>query len=116
MFIKKKPQGSRPYGGGGQGQGGRGGRPGAPGDRKRDSRFGPGGGNPRFFQKKTCRFCSEKGALVDFKDTDRLKRFLTEKGKIMPRRITGNCAKHQRVLSRSIKRGRHSALIAFQID
>ena len=86
-----------------------GGRPGS-GNAER----GPGGG--RFFQKKTCRFCSDRSEFLDFKDSERIKRFLTEKGKIMPRRITGNCAKHQRILSRAIKRARHAALVAFQID
>jgi small subunit ribosomal protein S18 len=91
------------------------------GDKKRDSRGGPEGarggpGGSRFFQKKTCRFCAERALTIDFKDPDRIKRFLTEKGKIMPRRITGNCAKHQRILSRSIKRARHAAIVAFQID
>lgn len=94
--------------------------PGRPGDRKREpGSRGPGGfghGGPRFFQKKTCRFCSEKASVLDFKDLDRLRKFLTEKGKIMPRRITGNCAKCQRMLARAIKRARHSALLAFQID
>lgn len=88
-------------------------------NKKREPR-GPGAGGgfggPRFFQKKVCRFCTEKTALVDYKDADRLKKFLTEKGKIMPRRITGNCAKHQRALSRAIKRSRHAAIVAFQID
>ena len=87
------------------------------GDKKKEGRGGPGGpGGPRFFQKKVCRFCSEKSTQMDFKDTERLRRFLTEKGKIMPRRITGNCAKHQRVLARCIKRSRHVAFVAFQID
>ena len=88
-------------------------------DRKRDFRSGPGAGGPggpRFFQKKTCRFCADRQVYVDYKDPDRLKKFLTEKGKIMPRRITGNCAKHQRLLSRAIKRARHAALVAFQTD
>ena len=89
---------------------------GRPGDKKRDARPGGPGGGFRFFQKKTCRFCSERALVVDFKDTERLKRFLTEKGKIMPRRITGNCAKHQRVLARAIKIARHTSLFAFQID
>ncbi len=85
-------------------------------DKKREGR-GPGGpGGPRFFQKKVCRFCSDRSALIDYKDMERLRRFLTEKGKIMPRRITGNCAKHQRVLRKAIKRARHAAFLAFQID
>ena len=53
---------------------------------------------------------------MDYKDAERIRRFLTEKGKIMPRRITGNCAKHQRILARAIKIARHAAFLAFQID
>ncbi len=86
-------------------------------NKKRDFKGGPGGhGGPRFFQKKTCRFCADKNSLLDYKDTERLKKFMTEKGKIMPRRITGNCAKCQRVLTRAIKRSRHAGFVAFQID
>jgi small subunit ribosomal protein S18 len=85
------------------------------GDKKRDDRRGgPGGG--RFFQKKVCRFCADRTTAIDFKDVEKLRKFLTEKGKIMPRRITGNCAKCQRMLARAIKRSRHSAFVAFQID
>ena len=86
-------------------------------------RTGPGGyaaggerGPGKFFRKKVCRFCSEKTHAIDYKETERLARFLTEKGKVVPRRITGNCAKHQRMMSRAIKRARHSAFLAFQID
>ena len=79
-------------------------------------RDGKEGDRPRIFRKKVCRFCTEKISIVDFKDTEFLQKFLTEKGKIIPRRITGNCSKHQRVLARSIKRTRHSALIAFQME
>lgn len=87
------------------------------GDRKREPREGRGGpGGFRFFQKKVCRFCQEKANLVDYKDAEKLKKFLTEKGKIIPRRITGNCAKCQRMLARAIKKARHSAFVAFQID
>ena len=85
------------------------------GDKKKDDRRG-GPGGPRFFQKKTCRFCAERAVAIDYKDVERLRKFLTEKGKVMPRRITGNCAKCQRMLARAIKRARHSALLAFQID
>jgi len=73
---------------------------------------GPGG--RRFFRKKTCRFCSDRVVFIDYKNYDRLVRFLTEKGKIIPRRTTGNCAKHQRILTRSIKKARHAAILAFQ--
>ena len=101
------------------GPGGSGGRPQSRfADKKRgEGRGGPGGpGGPRFFQKKTCRFCSDRSELIDYKDMERMRRFLTEKGKIMPRRITGNCSKHQRMLARALKRARHAAFVAFQID
>lgn len=68
------------------------------------------------FKKKKCKFCEEKSKGVDYKDIDRLKRFVTEKGKILPSRITGNCAKHQRVLTRSVKRARQIALLPYSTD
>ena len=93
-------------------------RPGARGGRERGGARGPGkeGDRPRIFRKKVCRFCSERVPAVDYKDTEVIQKFLTEKGKIIPRRITGNCSKHQRALARAIKRTRHSALIAFQAE
>lgn len=72
-------------------------------------------GRPRqkvFFRKKVCRFCANK-ASMDYKDPDALKRFITERGKILPRRITGTCAKHQRQLCLAIKRSRYLALLPF---
>ena len=81
---------------------------------KRDRGDRPGGS--RFFRKKTCRLCAEKNAPLDYKDRDRIGRYLTEKGKIVPRRTTGNCAKCQRLLVRAIKRARHAAVLAFQMD
>lgn len=86
------------------------------GDKRREGKFGGGDRGGRFFQKKVCRFCTEKTLDVDYKDIEKIKRFLTEKGKIIPRRITGNCAKCQRKLARAVKKARHSALVAFQID
>jgi small subunit ribosomal protein S18 len=65
-----------------------------------------------FFRKKDCRFCAQK-AKIDYKDPDSLKRFITERGKILPRRITGTCAKHQRRLSLEIKRARAICLLPF---
>ena len=70
----------------------------------------------RIFRKKLCRFCSDKSARIDYKEVEAIQKFLTEKGKMIPRRITGNCSKHQRVLARAIKRCRHSALVAFQTE
>ena len=62
---------------------------------------------------KPCNFCVDKVENVDYKDSLKLKRYLTERGKILPRRITGTCSHHQRVLSISIKRAREAALIAY---
>ena len=65
-----------------------------------------------FFRKKVCRFCANK-AKIDYKDSDALRRFTTERGKILPRRITGTCAKHQRELAGAIKRARAICLLPF---
>jgi small subunit ribosomal protein S18 len=67
----------------------------------------------RFQRRKFCRFCSEKVEYIDYKNIKVLKSYLTERGKILPRRMTGNCAKHQRELTESIKRARSIALLAF---
>jgi small subunit ribosomal protein S18 len=66
-----------------------------------------------FQRKKMCRFCGDKIDYIDYKDLVTLKNFLTERGKIIPRRISGNCAGHQRQLMISIKRARNIALLAF---
>lgn len=67
----------------------------------------------RFFKKKKCKFCVEKVKLIDYKNVDRLRSFLTERGKILPRRISGNCAKHQRQITKGIKRLRNLGLLPF---
>ena len=67
----------------------------------------------KFFRKKSCRFCLDKTESIDYKDPLKLKRFVTEKGKIMPSRLTGNCAKHQRKLATAVKRARHMALLPY---
>ena len=64
-------------------------------------------------RKKVCAFCTEKNAVIDYKDTNKLKRYVSERGKILPRRITGTCAKHQRALTVAIKRARHVALMPY---
>lgn len=64
-------------------------------------------------KKRTCRFCETKEVYIDYKDEKRLQRFITEQGKIIPKRITGTCAKHQRQLAVALKRARHLALIPF---
>ena len=67
-------------------------------------------------KKKVCAFCMEKATQIDYKDTQVLKKYITERGKILPRRISGNCAKHQRMLTSAIKRSRNIALLPFTID
>ncbi|MEW6540302.1 MAG: 30S ribosomal protein S18 [Bacillota bacterium] len=67
-------------------------------------------------KKKICSFCVDKIAVIDYKDTPRLKKYITERGKILPRRITGNCAHHQRMLTVSIKRSRNMALLPYSTD
>ncbi|MCI5494011.1 MAG: 30S ribosomal protein S18 [Lachnospiraceae bacterium] len=66
-------------------------------------------------RKKVCVFCGKDNA-IDYKDTNKLKRYISERGKILPRRITGNCAKHQRALTVAIKRARHVALMPYVQD
>ena len=67
----------------------------------------------RVFVKRPCRFCYEKVEQVDYKDLDRIGRYVTDRGKIIPSRLTGTCARHQRVLTRAIKRARFMALLPY---
>ncbi len=71
------------------------------------------GGRRIFFRRKVCRFCADPQMVIDYKDPQTLKHFITERGKIIPRRISGNCAKHQRQLSTAIKRARQLALLPY---
>ena len=64
-------------------------------------------------RKKVCSFCVDKVEAIDYKDVAKLRRFITERGKILPRRISGNCAKHQRQVTVAIKRARNIALLPF---
>ncbi|MCI1722583.1 MAG: 30S ribosomal protein S18 [Lachnospiraceae bacterium] len=81
----------------------------------RDSGFKrrPGGFHRR---KKVCVFCGKSNNGISYKDANKLKRYISERGKILPRRITGNCAKHQRALTVAIKRARHLAILPYVQD
>lgn len=87
-----------------------------------DRREGPGGGQQggkkKFFyrRKRVCKFCVEKLEYIDFKDVKMLQQFIPERGKILPRRISGTCALHQRKLQNAIKRARTVALLPFATD
>ena len=89
-----RPQGGRPPGGGREG--------------------GPRRGKRQFFRKKkVCRFCVEKVDYIDYKKAEMLQPFVQERGKVLPRRITGTCSRHQRWLGEAIKRARNIALLPF---
>jgi small subunit ribosomal protein S18 len=104
MAPRGRGPGSGPGGGGGD-----------------DRRGGPGGqqgGKKKFFyrRKRVCKFCVEKIEYIDFKDVKTLQQFIPERGKILPRRISGTCALHQRKLQNAIKRARIAALLPFTAD
>ena len=74
---------------------------------------GPGGRRKFIARRKVCGFCVDKVRAADYKDIKRLQRFISDRGKILPRRRTGTCARHQRSLTVAIKRARHLALLPF---
>ncbi len=97
--------------GGGRFGGRSGGGGGDRGDRK------DRGGRPRFFaRRKVCAFCVQHAKSVDYKNVDLLQRYVSERGRIDPRRKTGTCANHQRMLTEALKRARHLALLPFTFD
>ena len=67
-------------------------------------------------KRKVCSFCADKIEKIDYKDVAKLRRFITERGKILPRRISGNCARHQRQVTLAIKRARNIALLPFTAE
>ncbi len=70
-------------------------------------------GKMTYHRRKICRFCADSSLVIDYKDSRSLRYFTTERGKIIPRRISGNCAKHQRILTVAIKRARNIALLPY---
>jgi len=83
-------------------------------DRDRNPMGEGGSGERKFFAKpKFCQFCADKQLTIDYKKTDLLRRYVTEEGKIRPRRQTGACARHQRVVAAAIKQARQVALLPF---
>jgi small subunit ribosomal protein S18 len=83
-------------------------------DERRTSEATQTGGERRFFSKpKNCQFCADKTLTIDYKKVDLLRRYINEDGKIRPRRQTGACAKHQRVVAAAIKQARQIALVPF---
>jgi len=109
--MARPDQGGSKGGFGGGSRGGFGGDRGDRGDRGGDE----GGGRRGFGRRKVCRFCADKALKVDYKDQQQMKYFLTERGKIIPRRISGNCAKHQREIATAVKRARMLALLPYTV-
>ena len=64
-------------------------------------------------KKRVCQFCVDKVSSIDYKDIAKLRKYVSERGKILPRRVTGNCAKHQRAMTMNVKRARHMALMVY---
>ncbi len=77
---------------------------------------GRAAGKMRRAKKKVCAFCVDKIDGIDYKEVARLRKFISERGKILPRRVTGNCAKHQRQLTTAIKRARQIALLPYTVE
>ncbi len=113
--MADKPEGTGGEGGGGGGRGPReGGREGGPRRGGGGARREGGGGGRRFFRRrKVCKFCTEKVDHIDYKDVKVIGQFINERGKILPRRVTGVCTLHQRGLKVAIKRARNIALLPF---
>jgi small subunit ribosomal protein S18 len=115
----KAPETGAPAGQGGPGQGGPGpggpgGGPGGSGGRPGGRPGGGPGGRGKFFRrKKVCKFCTEKIDAIPYRDVRLLQGFVAERGKIVPRRLTGVCTTHQRRLTRAIKQARNIALLPF---
>ena len=103
------PGGGTSSGGGGGGRGSE--RPG--GGRRSGPGGGPGGRRQYFRRRKVCKFCEEKIDVIDYKDVRLVSQFVSDRGKILPRRLTGTCSPHQRLLTVAIKRARNLAFIPF---
>ena len=67
-------------------------------------------------KKRVCTFCADKITSIDYKEIGKLRKFVSERGKILPRRVTGNCAKHQRAMTMNVKRARHMALMVYTAE
>ncbi|MFH0941260.1 MAG: 30S ribosomal protein S18 [Candidatus Omnitrophota bacterium] len=119
MFRKDDHSSRGREGGGGFGGGKFGGKSGGKFGSKSGGRMGGGRREKKDdvlmarFRKKTCRFCEEKVNAIDYKDLKRIERLVSERGKMLSRRVTGNCAKHQRKVEEAVKRARLMALLPF---
>ena len=83
---------------------------------RRNKPAGQGQKRRTFFQRKICRFCADNITDIDYKDVKTLKNLLSDRGKIIPSRISGNCSRHQRKLTTAIKRARHMAIVPYAVS
>ena len=84
-------------------------------EKEMDSGVGEDGGKRKMGRRKACKFCADEKLKIDYKDSGLLKYFITDRGKLVPRRLSGNCAKHQREIAVSVKRARMIALMPFAV-
>ncbi len=87
-----------------------------PEEKAREERRPFRGNRTRRSRRRVCRFCVDKAEYIDYKDTAKLRNYITERGKILPRRVSGNCAKHQRMLTEAIKKSRVVALLPYTAE
>ena len=81
----------------------------------RDSDLEQEGGRRKISRRRACKFCTDENLVIDYKNASLLKYFITDRGKLVPRRLTGNCAKHQRAIGRAVARARMIALMPFAV-
>ena len=84
-------------------------------DKEKEMEMGEDGGKRKLGRRKMCKFCADETIKIDYKDASLLKYFITDRGKLVPRRLTGNCAKHQREISTAVNRARMIALMPFAV-
>ena len=84
-------------------------------DREKEPDMGDDGGKKKMGRRKACKFCADDKIKIDYKDASLLKYFITDRGKLVPRRLSGNCAKHQREIAVSVNRARMIALMPFAV-
>ena len=82
---------------------------------EKDSDMGEDGGRKKSSRRRACKFCTDENLVIDYKNAGLLKYFITDRGKLVPRRLTGNCAKHQRAIGRAVSRARMIALMPFAV-
>ena len=84
-------------------------------EKEKDGDLGDDGGKKKMGRRKACKFCADDKIKIDYKDASLLKYFITDRGKLVPRRLTGNCARHQREISVAVNRARMIALMPFAV-